>query len=594
MNSRTTWFLLLLACGLGTLVWWLERRPPVATVATAHGRIPFEIIDPASIESVEVARSNVVLRVAWTNGAWRMTAPIPYAAQQASVDRFLEEVGRLRPVGYIPLAQLAGGLPAFGLGGNAGTRLQLSRAQGSPVVLHLGGRAPLGSRFYFQREGDDGVFLAESAFLESLPAGPSEWRDRALLEIPDGGFDRLEVLLRGGVHFEAVRAADGWQLRRPLSARADPARIQTLLVQLAATRVVDFVGDTDGGDPAAYGLEAPEAELVLGRSGQEVLRLDFGGPVAAEPSLRNVRRGPQGNVVRVPAEVLAPLQRPVNDYRDRRILPGLDGVDRIELLATNTFLALRRGTNWMVEAPARFPAHEGIMTHFLDRFAGLEVVEFVNDVVAEPARYGFDRPVRDYLLARGTNAVARLQVGGPVPGSNGVLVHARRTDEPAVYAVPVSVLTQLASASVQLRDWRFAPTNVQAVLIRQGDRARRLERRPEGWRVAGEPAARLVDDALDETLHQLGRVESARYAIPDADAFVRAARVDEVAHRVEIQFGPGVPLRRWELNFGGRIANHVLVLARFDDDPTPLRLEVPEDLYAAILRDFGAPAPAGP
>ena len=116
---------------------------------------------------MELLRSNSVVRVERRGDAWAMELPVKYPAQTTAVKAFLDALGKLTPTAWISGAQIgaAGGtnsLDAFGLGDGALT-VKLEMA-GSPVLLKLGGLAPVGDQFYLQRVGAEGVFTAPAAF----------------------------------------------------------------------------------------------------------------------------------------------------------------------------------------------------------------------------------------------------------------------------------------------------------------------------------------------------------------------------------------------------------------------------------------------
>lgn len=589
MDPRSNWLLVAAAVALAAAVWISGRRDAVTVASDRGATALFERPDPAQVTAIEILRSNSVLRVERTNGGWTLRLPVTARAQSASVERWLDTLGHLEPRRYVDAQELAArpdALRAFGLADGGAARVTVT-TRGRPVILALGTPAPLGGQFYFQRVGDSGVFTADQALLRDLPASPNDWRDRALLAIDDRAFDTLELRNRAGTVFEAVRSAAGpWTLRQPLVTRADDDRLNSLLNHLHATRVAGFVSDGQPVDAGALGLQPPEAELVLRRGTNELERLVFGNRTTNAPDRRHVLLAAATNLVLAPAEVLAPLQLPVSAYRDRRLLALGQEPDRLERTGPEGFLVAREGTNWWVVRPRRFAADSAVVRQVLDQFAGLEIAEFINDVVPEPARYGLDQPQREYRLAAGTNLLAQLQLGSFVPGRNGVLLHAREADSPGVHALPSSCLVQLPAAATQFRDWRFAPSNVVEWTLRRAGQQRRATRDPAGWRIASGPPANLIPDAVDEALYRLGRLVSSRYPVTDVAAFARGAKVDEVDFEMEVRLDDAAPLRQWRLRFGGRLGNNLLALAYFDDDPLPLRLEVPGDLFERIQRDL--------
>ena len=589
MNTRSTFVLFLLALGLSAYVFFIDRRAG-RTIPTASGALArFPTLEVTGFSSVELLRSNSVLRAERTNEGWVLRLPAPYPAQTASIERLLGQVAKLVPSSYVS-AQEVGAQPdalrAFGLDPPLAT-LTLT-GHDHPVILRLGGAVPGGGRIYLQLVGTEGVFVADSALLEALPASPDDWRDRVLLDLGSQPFDRLSLAAGGRTVFEAVKDPTGrWQLRQPLSARADGERIEGLVAQLQTVRVSGFVTDAPVVDRASLGLQPPATELSIGRGTNELARLEVGGVVTNSPTLRSVRRLAQTKVVLVEDSALESLSRPLSEFRDPRLVGPVEGVTRIERRGARGFVVELTGTNWWVTAPRRFPAHTGTVDLFLDQISVLEIAQFVNDVVSDLQLYGLIPPSTEFVLGHGTNTLVHVQLGG-FANTNRTLLYARRLDEPGVYAVPPTVLVNLETAG-QLRDWRFTSTNVSAVDIVQQGRARKLVRTAAGWQVAAGAPGALIPDAIEETLHRLGEWDSVRYAITDEPAMLKRGRFGETAHELTLTLAEGSPVRTLRLRFGGRLANQRLVLANFDDDPVPLRLELSWALYDEVARVFAAP-----
>jgi len=588
MNPRGNWLLFSVAVALGVFVYLLDRRPVVSVRGGAGTVAAYEPVDPSLVSVVEVMRSNAVVRAELTNGGWRLVLPVPYPAQSASVQRFLAEAALLVPSGWVTAAEVAAqpeGLKAFGLEPSQAT-VTLHTATG-PWMLRMGNVAPGGTRFYFQRIGSEGVFIAPTNFLAALPAHGSEWRDRTLMDLGGKTPDRVSLSAHGRVVFEAAKEGRRWMLRQPLTARADGERIEALLAQVGSARATGFVTDAPVIDRASYGLQPPEAELAAWSGGVEIGRLQVGGAPTNAPDQRFVRRMAHTNVVTVLAEDLAALGRPMVEFRDALVFGPLADVDRIELRGTNHFVAAREGTNWFVLQPRRFPAEPSAVELLLSSIAQLEVAEFVNDVVTDLAPYGLDKPSRELVVSRGTQAVGHLLVG-KVANPVGTLLYARRTDEPSVYAVPRTILFNLESAG-QLRTWKFAPTQVVSVAVLHAGRTRSLARETGGWRVTSGGGAPPVGDAMEELMHRLGKWDSMRYAVSDEAAVIRSARVGDVDHEVRITLAPGAPARSLRLRFGAAMGASRIVLAWFDDDPVALRLEMPQGLHEAMVEFLGMP-----
>jgi hypothetical protein len=282
------------------------------------------------------------------------------------------------------------------------------------------------------------------------------------------------------------------------------------------------------------------------------------------------------------------LERPLEDFRDPRLFGPLEGVTGMEVRGSNSFRLALVGTNWMVTEPRTFPAERSAVELLLSQLSDMAIAQFVNDVVPDLTRYGLDRPGREFVVMRGTNVAAHLQVG-KVADNLGTLLFARRLDEPGVYAVPRTVLFNLDSEA-QVRSWRMDPTNVVQVTVTHQGRKRVFGREAGTWKVTeGTPLAEFIPDAIDEMLFQIGNWDSMRYTVTDEAWLTRMGKFGEVAHEVEIRLGPPAVMRVMRLRFGGMLGANRYVMARFDEDPRSLRLEMPNGLYEGLVRYLGLP-----
>lgn len=601
MNTRTTWFLALTAVLLGGYLWFTGSRAGTRVSGNAGASAVFVPIQPDEVTSLEIVRSNSVVRVQRGDAGWVLERPVNYAAQPTSIESLLTALSRLTPVDFIPGKQVAtqpGGLGAFGL--DQPIKLTVKTRSGRTSILRFGAMTPLEHRFYLQTVGTDGVFVADSAILAALPATVDEWRDRSLFDVRRTPYDRVELQQRGKTVFEAVQdpATQTWRLTKPLSARASAEALEALVNQLQTVRVTSFVNDGALVNPEAYGLQPAEAEFIVGRGTNDLVRLQFGASPTNAADQVFVQRALQTNLVLVPTNAAYLVRLPLDTFRDRRLMPELAGVSSLDFRGTERFSVRREGTNWFVVEPKRFPASRAAVEETFQTLESIGIEEFSADVVDSPQRFGLDQPVREYALGVTTNLggittnapLVSLQFGG-VPTNNVHFIFARRGDEPSVYSVVRSVLPRLPESPNQLRDWRFDTSNLVRVSIVRSNVVRELSRSANGvWTVTQGAPANLIPDALDETAFRLGNFNPYRYAVSDEKALLNAGGYLQVAHEVTLHFREGSgPLRRWRLRFGREVARDVPALAYFDDDPQPLQLRFPADIYHNVARDFGAP-----
>src|SRR5436190_10268693 len=118
MNSKSTFWLMLVALGLGGYIFLFERHTLNTEEQARQAAKLFPDFDSAKVVSVEILRSNNVrfIRVERADGQWRLVQPA-YPAQSTLIDNWLGLFGSLRRT-YLSAQDLVaqpGGLQAFGL-----------------------------------------------------------------------------------------------------------------------------------------------------------------------------------------------------------------------------------------------------------------------------------------------------------------------------------------------------------------------------------------------------------------------------------------------------------------------------------------------
>jgi hypothetical protein len=460
-------------------------------------------------------------------------------------------------------------------------------------ILRLGGRTPLGSQFYFQQVGQDGVFTADAVLLEALPASVEDWRNRRLFDADSLPFDRVEIL--GETEFEAAITTNGtWSLTRPLVARANDDQIRRLLIDAADSRVNAFVSDTLTVSADEYGLTKPTAQMVLKQGTNELLRLQFGRASTNAPGEILVRRSDFGNIVRITNSILESLKRPLATYRDRRLMPSIAGLERVEIRAgSEPFTLEKQGTNWWVTSPRRFPADAPWVRETFQRFMRLRIEDFLDDLGTDSGRYGLDQPAREYSFYLGKSngspaLLTRLSLGTPL--GEGRRLSVRRSDEPGIYGIAAGDLQTLPVSASQFRDWNLNPSNIVQIEIRQQGRTRILRRNSLGrWDGVVAVQGLMPDPAIDEGLYRIGQAPIGRFAAPN-DAALKQFAFDQLDHAVTLTHKEGGYFRSLHLRFGGRNAIHQFVWAAFDSGEPAILTQFPLSLYQEYIGSwFSAP-----
>src|SRR5439155_1146319 len=119
MNSKSTFWLMMVALGLGGYIFLLERHTLNTDERAQQAAKLFPDFDPAKVASVEILRSNNVkfIRAERANDQWRLVQPA-YPAQSTAIDNWLglfRSLDRRTYLSALDLLAQPGGLTAFGL-----------------------------------------------------------------------------------------------------------------------------------------------------------------------------------------------------------------------------------------------------------------------------------------------------------------------------------------------------------------------------------------------------------------------------------------------------------------------------------------------
>jgi hypothetical protein len=248
---------------------------------------------------------------------WQLEAPLSWPADADAVNGIVSALADLAVEHEIE--QVPADLAPFGFGDPART-LRVALAEGEPIELRLGGKAPIGSTRYVLREGAPRRLASVSeASLFALEPALLTLRDKEIAQLDPDAIDSLRVRRAGKLVVAAKRkpaatpeVEPDWEIAEPIAERGDAGRIRRLLQDLSFLRATGF---RDGAqDDKALGLAAPEAEVEL-RAGEREEHLAFGrgeGKVFAR-----VQGG--AAVFEVPDRILADLPGDLFAYREKQV-----------------------------------------------------------------------------------------------------------------------------------------------------------------------------------------------------------------------------------------------------------------------------------
>jgi hypothetical protein len=394
MNLRTTVALLIIALGLGLFIWILDRRSPT----TRENRTGYVVdIDRNEVTRLQITNESANTILNKTAAGWQIIAPVNDRADAQVVDSLLDSIQFLRRDDII--SNLGKGdkkqkrLKDFGL---QKPHLKLTwQTKHRHSVIEFGADTAVEGTCYLRIEGSDVVFVTGNELKNLISKRSNAFRDHQITPFLTTQIDRAIVHQTAG-DIELVRQPNGWQIVRPIKARADDDIVNAALEKTNATPILDFV----------EGEKIPNTETEISSrsislfSGDEKVEIFCSSPVPSQPGKIYLRVPSRPSLLVVTDSFAQTISVKPNQLRDRRIARlNSDIIDRIRIdqPGISSVLLARHENGWDIasqqNAPANAaPANAEVVNRLIATLNGTDVQEFVSDTAADLSRYGLDAP----------------------------------------------------------------------------------------------------------------------------------------------------------------------------------------------------------
>ena len=343
-------------------------------------------------QRLELLRGDDALVLAKGTGGWNLSAPMTDGADQEAVERYLRNLRECEREKVVVDSAAASAEEAAQYGLDAPRlKVRLQTEDGGEQVVAFGGDSPTDRFTYAQLQGDNPeIFVVRAWRFDNLDKRAFDLRDRRVL-----AFAKDEVMqvqrtgLGGAVVVDRVDA--DWQMREPVTARADADAVNGLLDKIDQAEIAAFVAEEpDTTALASYGLgeRTPHVEvaLLVGADRAEK-RLAIGG--ADEQGRWYARDASRPQVFLVDSTLVQELTKGISDLRDKKPLRfEREQVQRIVLTRGDaTAFAADKDTSgvWHLSEPVGRDAKSWKLNSLLSDLEQLEVEGFAEELPAEAA-----------------------------------------------------------------------------------------------------------------------------------------------------------------------------------------------------------------
>ena len=381
--------LALFATVLGVMGWLNYTHVPTIDPSSL---LPSLIdVEPRAITRLEIdrgpdsksdkARGRIVLsrQADWT---WQMVEPIHTAADTNLVETLVKNLKDMRK--SADAGTITDDPAKYGLDKPEAVVSLFEKDSKTPVArLEVGKSA--GERLYVRPDGSTGIEVIDSRLLGALRVPTVDWRDKALFHMPSFQVGALEVKDRASRQdIKVERALRHWRMTSPVRAPADDDKVEGLVAELSALRLIDgpegFVAD-DVSDLAPYGLDKPEMTIQITGTAAAIMpqSLLFGKPVPDHPGQVYAKRGDQDDVIRVDTKILRESLATPTSLRSKKAVDFLIGrVVRLQIEAQDrVFDVVRTNAGWQLLAPVKASADLATIQSFLTKLTELRTSEFL-------------------------------------------------------------------------------------------------------------------------------------------------------------------------------------------------------------------------
>lgn len=421
-------FLLLVLCGV---IWWSNKKAATADKTPAeNSTVKLLNIPEDQFQDIEIQkRGGETIRLQRNDSKWQIAAPRPLPADPDAVSSMLSTLSSLSSDRTIE--EKATSLDQYGLTQPA-IALNITEKNKNTAKLLIGDDTPAGTAVYAAVAGDPRIFALSSYKKSSFDKSPNELRDKRLLPFDSDKVSSIELTAKDQT-VAFGRSKEEWRIVRPKPFRADRSQVEELLRTLRDAKM-DLSGDEeDKKASAAFGSGTPFATArVTDVSGTQELqvrksKVDYYAKSTAV-----------GRIYKISSGTGPGLDKTLDDFRNKKLFDfGFADPDKIELhVGSKGYFLMRSGNDWWSNGTKMEP---GTVSALVDKIRDLSAIKF--------AETGFSTPVMDlHVTSDGGKRVEMVMLS-----KNGDKYLAKRENEPALYELNASAVTELQRSATDLK-----------------------------------------------------------------------------------------------------------------------------------------------
>ncbi len=423
----TASFLLLVLSGA---IWWSNKKAATADKAPVESTtVKLLNVTEDQIQEIEIKkRAGESIRLQRHDSNWQIAAPEPLRADPDAVSSMLSTLSSLSSDRTVD--DKATSLDQYGLTQPA-IELNIADKNKKTTKILIGDETPAGSAVYAAIAGDTRVFALSGYKKNSFDKSANDLRDKRLLTFDSDKVSSIELTAKKQT-IALGRSKDEWQIVSPKPFRADRAQVEKLLRTLRDAKM-DLSGSEDGKKvAAAFGSGTAVATVrVTDVSGTQELQVrknkgDYYANSSAVAGVYKISSGTAG------------LDKSLDDFRNKKLFDfAFADPDKVELHdGPKSYFLTHSGSDWWSNGTKM---DAGAVSALVDRIRDLSASKFVDIGLTAPA-------MNLIVTSDGGKRVEKVLLS-----KSGDSYLAKRENEPALYELNASAVTELEKSAADLK-----------------------------------------------------------------------------------------------------------------------------------------------
>ena len=374
------------------------------------------------------------------NGQWEIVDRVEAKGDADEIKKFLRLVRSFKVKRFIE--ENPESLKPYGLDAPSAWLTLVTEKEGTPLTLLVGDKLE-GEGFYGKIKSANNVVLFGLQLVETLSKKPVDFMSKILLAFKQESVSGIH-LQTGKEKILVVRDKENtWKIIKPIEADADLSTINSLLFDLKAARVAEFV-NTSIKTPELFGLNDAKRVLTVDLGDDKSWTLELGNK-SSDDKHYFARRAGEASIFTIRSDTTDKLFRSLHDLKNKKLL-NFDKatVQKISIeYPDKTFELEKINKDWNLTKPEKIKGVKGFIGNdIIWSLNGLEYESIVEPPLGDNDS-GLSQPTVSITVwtGKGPEVGGKVIVGKKV--ENKAEYYARVEGNSSLYRIKARLLESL-------------------------------------------------------------------------------------------------------------------------------------------------------